>query len=130
MTSEKLDTTYTYLASPYSHATARVREIRYAEAKAATAWLLKKRIWVYSPIVHSHPLAILHTIPTDFDYWQEYDRAMIRGATDLMVLTIEGWEKSVGVAGEMKYAKELGKLISTVCPDPYQDGEYIRKPYT
>lgn len=110
------DTIYTYLASPYSHPSEFVREHRYIAAKAATVFLLKQSVWIYSPIVHCHELAKTSSLPKDFDYWQNYNRAMLRGATDLLVLKIEGWAESKGVAAEVKYAIELGKLVGACWP--------------
>ena len=45
---------YTYLASPYSSPSANIMQTRYEEARRATAFLLRERSWIYSPIVHCH----------------------------------------------------------------------------
>lgn len=95
---------YVYLASPYSDLSPRVREERFYAAMRATAWLLMQRIWVYSPIVHCHELAIRCSLRFDAEYWQEYNEAMLISANKLFVLGIDGWDKSKGVTGERAFA--------------------------
>jgi hypothetical protein len=99
---------YVYLASPYSHPDESIMEARFVAAEAATARLLRRSVWVYSPIVHCHELAKKFDLPKDFVFWQEYNFAMIRGAAKLYVLRIDGWEASKGVTAEIAYARELG----------------------
>ena len=55
-------------------------------------------------------------LPTDFTFWQHHNRHMLALAEELWVLTLPGWEKSVGVAGEISYAAELNKPIYAVSP--------------
>jgi Domain of unknown function (DUF1937) len=117
--------TFKYLDSPYSHPLAATRELRYRAARDATAWLLRHRIWTYSPIVHCHDLAAQSGMPTDFEFWGDYNHAMIDRADELLVLTIEGWKESVGVNEEITYAADLGLPIrlmtfnSTTHPPSY-----------
>lgn len=96
-----------YLASPYSHKDPAVMEERYLAAMDCTAWLLKQKLWVYSPIVHCHEIAKQHSLPTDFEFWKEYNKHMLGLASLLYVLAIPGWTKSIGVAGEMARAREI-----------------------
>jgi hypothetical protein len=103
--------TFKYLASPYSHPLATTRELRYRDARQATAWLLRHRIWAYSPIVHTHEMAIAGGMPADAAFWQDYNHAMIDQADELLVLTIEGWKESVGVTEEITYASDLNLPI-------------------
>lgn len=118
--------TYLYLASPYSSPDPSIRDRRASEALAATAWLLQMKRWVYSPIVHCHELAFVHELPTDAEYWQEYNHALLERSKGLLVLLAEGWESSVGVGEEIRYAKELGlavgglRLRTNVFPVTYE----------
>lgn len=98
--------TYTYLASPYSSHNKAEMTARFFAVEAATAWMLKSKIWTYSPIVHCHEIAGRYQIPTDFEYWTAYNFAMMRGADAFAILTIDGWQASAGVAGELAYATE------------------------
>lgn len=107
---------YKYLASPYSHKDPLTRELRYLAAAGALQTLLANRIWTYSPIVHCHELAKLWEMPSDAEFWAEYDETMVCASTGIFVLMIEGWAKSVGVTGEIKLAAELGKTITYLTP--------------
>ncbi len=96
---------YVYLASPYSHQDPFIREDRYLRASQATAHLLKQGIAVYSPIVHCHELAKIADLPKDFTFWQNYNMAMLSRADKFMILRIEGYDTSVGVAAEKAFAE-------------------------
>ena len=105
---------YTYMASPYSHPDAAVRERRFREAMHCLAWMLKCRIWTYAPIVHCHQMALDHGLPGDHEFWRDYDRAMIRSAQNFAVLTASGWRESEGVAEEIEFVAKIGGPITWV----------------
>ena len=109
---------YIYLASPYSHPVAAVRLRRYFAARDATAWMLRRRLWVYSPIVHCHDLALVHELPTDSLFWQEYNYVMLEGAEMLYILTLPRFAESVGIAGERRFAERKGIPVVEFAPPP------------
>lgn len=97
-----------YLASPYTHREAYVRYQRYVAARTALAAMLRSREWAYSPIVHCHDLARVHDMPTDAEFWKDYNFYMLGRSTELRVLQLTGWDISVGVGMELSEAKRLG----------------------
>lgn len=99
---------FTYLASPYSHTNPEIREERFRLAEQALAHLLDRSVWTYSPIVHCHALSLRFDLPVSFDFWQEYNFAMLERAIELMVLTLPGWEVSRGVNEEIEFATDKG----------------------
>jgi predicted acyl esterase len=106
-----------YLASPYSHPDELVQEARYKAARNYVHWsLLYLEDTVYSPIVHYHTLAELSGLPPGFDFWRKHNFRMLALASQVDVLTIEGWNRSVGVAAEMVEASRLGIPIHEVEP--------------
>jgi len=109
---------YIYLASPYSHPDAAVREARYAAARDTTAWMLAQRLWTYSPIVHCHDLCASAGLPTSFVFWGDYNRAMITAAESLYVLELPGHAESVGVQAEITFALRLYKPVISLAPPP------------
>jgi Domain of unknown function (DUF1937) len=117
---------YIYLASPYSHESSDVMDRRYDEALQATAWLMNKGVFVYSPIVHCHELAKRYQLPRDFEYWRDYNFSMLAHAGHVNVLSILGLKTSKGVAGEYYRAKRLGKSITLMEPSP--GNKYICSP--
>ena len=99
---------FIYLASPYSHPDPAVKTARYRAALNATRFLLEKKIWVHSPIVHCHYLAIEAGLPDNFEFWQEYNFAILERAEEMLILRMEGTEESRGVKAEMAEATRLG----------------------
>lgn len=108
---------YDYLASPYTDPDPLVREMRYLRVLEVTSILLKNGIFVYSPIVHCHHMSQVFSLPTDAEWWKEYDSCMIRNCRALQVLRLEGWARSVGVRGEIELAAKLGKTITYISGD-------------
>jgi hypothetical protein len=86
-----------YLASPYSHPYA---------------------------MIHGHPL-VVHGLPTDWSYWEAFDRGHIERCDSLVVLTLEGWQKSVGVAAEIEIARELGRPVWYLAPNGTELAELL-----
>lgn len=107
---------YLYLASPYTHPDPSIRQLRFEEAERALSWMLKQNIWTYSPIVHCHQMALRNNLPTNYEFWHEYNCAMIRASEGLAILQIEGWELSKGMKAEVDYAEELRLSITKVSP--------------
>lgn len=98
-----------YLASPYSHPDADVRWMRFEMACTAAANLMGRGEIVFSPIAHSHSLATIGSLPTDWDYWEKVDRHFIEVCDSVWVLMLDGWEESKGVHAEIAIAESLGK---------------------
>ena len=96
-----------YLASPYSHPDAQVREARFEAACRVAAELVSAGHVVFSPIVHGHPL-VRFGLPTDWGFWQRHDREHLGQCKLLLVLAIDGWLQSVGVQAEVAIARALG----------------------
>lgn len=93
-----------YLAGPYSG----MENRSFRELTLYAAHLVKEGHHVYSPITHSHPMAEVIDLPSDWEYWKELDERMIAACSMLVVLKLDGWESSVGVAAEIEIAKRLG----------------------
>jgi hypothetical protein len=97
-----------YLASPYSHPDAFVREHRYLHTMQALGHLLTKRQWVFAPIVHCHELKKILELPGDHTFWLDYDCHILKLCEKLVVLRLEGWEESKGVRMEIEFAQANG----------------------
>jgi len=108
--------TYAYLASPYTHRDSDIRRLRLDQTRLCFVWLLKQKIWVYSPILHCRETSILHSLPTEWDFWWPLNRAMLEAADKLMIFTLEGWEDSEGIKKEVDFCHNNGKPITYVHP--------------
>lgn len=105
-----------YLASPYSHPTTAIERLRYLAVGESVTQLLADGTFVYSPIIHCYWLAMLHDLPTDIDFWREYDEAMISLLPRFGILKLPGWSTSIGIAHERLFALDLGREIETFTP--------------
>lgn len=100
-----------YLACPYSHLDSNVREYRFMKANQMAALLMRDGHIVYSPISHTHPIAMEGDLPLDWSYWQSVDEFYIRLCERVIVLMLTGWESSKGVQAEIEIARALDKPV-------------------
>lgn len=96
-----------YLASPYTHNAASVRQLRFEQVCEVAGRLMSKGLHVFSPIAHTHCIALMAGLPCEIRYWEEYDRKILSRCDELWVLTLDGWIESKGVKFEIKVAREL-----------------------
>ena len=105
-----------YLATPYSDPNPFVREARFKAVNRQAAELMRQGVHIYSPISHTHPIALAGDLPKGWDYWEQYDRTILAACTRMIVFRQPGWERSKGVAAEMAIAKEMGLPIEFIDP--------------
>jgi hypothetical protein len=109
-----------YLASPYSHPAAAVKDMRYREACRAAGRLMREGHAVFSPIAHSHPIEqhFDGAAIEGHDFWLKQDFAILRHASRLVVLMLEGWDQSYGVGREIELAQALHIPVEYLEPRP------------
>lgn len=101
-----------YIASPYTSKEDGVMEDRYQEVCDFCARAVLGKNFVFSPIVHWHPIAITHILPGDADWWRKYNEDLLKKADELWVLRLDGWMESEGVLREVRFAKKHKIKIS------------------
>ena len=109
-----------YLACPYTHPDDKIREERYQAATQAAASLIRQGNIVYSPITMTHPIDIILAGTTGTlgsDYWVSFDEAFMDVCSEMLILTIDGWEDSSGIRREMAYFKKQSKPVSFLAPE-------------
>lgn len=116
---------FEYLASPYTDPDSIVMNDRYLEAMRAASWLLNKGVYVFSPITHCHPMAVMYGLPRDHMFWLKYDEAMVTAAKGIIILMIPGWMSSKGVKNEIDLAEKQGKPIKGMVPNGSEDPGYV-----
>lgn len=103
-----------YLATPYSHPMPKVRKQRYRSASDLAFKFYKLGLFVYSPIAHSHGMPRDAQWNEDaakytrYEYWRPFDERMI-SVCDAIIFDRRNpaaWGVSVGMAGELRYAKD------------------------
>lgn len=105
-----------YIATPYSHPDPAVMERRFLEVNRFCAGLMKEGVHVYSPISHTHPIAVCGDLPRGWDFWEQYDRIMLAACRKIIVFCQEGWLESKGVKAELEIAVELGLAVEFFYP--------------
>lgn len=105
-----------YLASPYSHSSAFIQQLRYEAVLAAAARLTNMGYTFLEPIGMSHDQSTKYELPGGYKFWQRRDRGFIARTDAVAVLTLPGWEESEGVTDELQYAKRLGREVIHLDP--------------
>lgn len=107
-----------YLATPYSKYKGGDIVTAFQHAAALAAKLLRSGVKVYSPIAHTHPLAIFGNLdPLDHSIWLPFDEAMMEACGVLLVAHMDGWEESKGIAHEIEFFASRGKPIFDLNPE-------------
>lgn len=100
-----------YLGSPYSNVDQLQQKINFILARDATAWFMERGIFIYSPIVHCHDIAVHYDLPHDYTFWKHYNRRMLSACDEFCMLRIDGWDTSKGLKGEIADAQKLEKPL-------------------
>lgn len=91
--------------------------VAFLDACEITAKLLKRGLKVFSPIVHTHPVAIHGDIePLDHEFWLNVDSMMMDKMDALMVAKMTNWQDSYGIGCEIKTFRQAGKPIYFLDP--------------
>ena len=102
-----------YLASPYSDPDPGVQRQRFLDACEAAAHLVRQGHLVFSPIAHSHPIALCG-LPGDWVFWAAHNREWLARCDELWVLRLPGWSTSQGVGKEQGMARDNNQRIRYV----------------
>ncbi len=108
-----------YLACPYTDPDPSVRVLRFNAATEAAADLIRAGQVVYSPITMTHPIDLVLAGKTNTlgsDYWVAFDGAFMDVCSEIVVLKLEGWERSRGIRREIAYFEAHGKPIRLLSP--------------
>lgn len=92
-----------YLATPYTKYKGGIEKAFMAAAEL-TGKLLTNGYRVYSPIAHTHPVAVYGGLdPLDHSIWLPFDEAMMHACDALLVAHMDGWRESKGVMHEIEF---------------------------
>lgn len=99
---------FVYLSSPYTHPDKEVRQKRFEAACRASARMMDEGHVVFSPIAHSHSIETLgfHNV-RDGKFWMNQDIPLLRHASLLVVLKLDGWMESKGIEWEVRLAESI-----------------------
>lgn len=107
-----------YAATPYSKYEGGIHHAFIDACKVTERMLRAGLLNVYSPIVHSHSLAIYGNLdPLDHGIWLPFNEAIIRKSDALVVVTLQGWEESDGIKHEIRAFVADGRPVYFMSPD-------------
>jgi len=107
---------YWYLATPYSKYPAGI-DAAHQHACEAAALLIGAGVRVYSPIAHTHPIAIHGKMdPFDHNIWIPADQPFMDAAGGLLVCRLPGWEESTGITYEIEAFEDADKPVLFMDP--------------
>jgi len=97
----------TYLGCPYSHPHPTTRQERVDDATFTAARIAISGESVFSPITHGHEMARYLPMRNlmDHEFWMAQCLPILRVCDQLLVLPLEGWRSSRGLAQEMQMAR-------------------------
>lgn len=107
-----------YVASPYSNPDFNIRRNRYVIVSnwvKETTGKYMDNVY-YSPIYYYYRIAHSLRLADDAAFWQKHDILMMQKAERMIVLTMPGWDKSVGVKFEIDFMKKAKKPIKYISP--------------
>lgn len=106
-----------YFATPYTKYWAG-EQAAFEDAASLAGEIVKLGIKIYSPICHTHPIAVHGGIDTrDHEIWLPFDEALMNACDALLIGKLEGWQESYGISYENDYFLDAGKPVFHLCPN-------------
>jgi len=111
-----IDNELFYFAHPYTRLNKWAQEANFKLCCVRTAKLISLGFWVYSPVVHTHPIHFVWPDFLDFDNdewgrWMQLNRIIIKRTNFTGLILAPGWKKSRGCQEEKDYFEQLQKPI-------------------
>ena len=105
---------YWYIATVYSKHPEGI-EAAFRMACEASAWLVRNKVPIFSPIAHTHPIAVHGKIdPYDHSIWMSQDKPLMEPAHGLIIVETEGWQTSKGICIETDFFQERLRPIHSL----------------
>lgn len=100
-----------YVASPYSSSDEGIRFRRYLQVREF-CWLhMQMGKLLLSPIVYGHQFARDFGAPIDAEFWANFNSELFLQCDTMYVLKLKGWQDSLGVQMEIRWAEREGYPI-------------------
>ena len=113
----KFDGPQIYLAAPLGHQDPSVREDRFENVNRYCGHLIRQRTLVFSPLSLG---ASLDEDDISNSVWYAVGLQFLARCDEVRILALDGWDGSVGVGLEIRYARQLRIPVSLVDPVTYK----------
>ena len=114
---ENFDGPLIYLAAPLGHQDPSVREDRFESVNRYCAYLIRHRTLFFSPLSLG---ATLDEDSISNSAWYALGLQFLARCDEMRILALDGWDGSVGVGLEIRYARQLRIPVSLVDPVTYK----------
>lgn len=108
--------TLVYLAGPYSKAEDKNKLMEQVMTVAGKYMIANPGSHVVSPLYMHYALPFTPEMGSDYNFFGDYSRNLLRRCDLLLVVMLDGWDESTGVADEIATAEKLGIPIEYVDP--------------
>ena len=113
----KFDGLLIYLAAPLGHPDPSVRHERFDNVNRYCGYLIRQHELVFSPLSLG---ASVNEDAISNSAWYALGLQMLSRCDELRILGLDGWEDSVGVTLETRYARQLHIPVSVADPSTYE----------
>lgn len=100
-----MNSNLSYLAAPYSHQYPEIVIKRIELLMKADLDLTVNHQKITVSPLYKHYMLPYGNIPGDWNYWENYSKALMDQCKELIIVEMDEWKKSTGVLAEIEYAK-------------------------
>jgi len=90
--------------------------MRFHAARNYAHYCMQKGETIISPIAYGHQFATNYGARIDWKFWWALSERLILSSTELRILTLDGWQRSFGIAQERKLAENHGIPVTFAEP--------------
>lgn len=104
-----------FLACPYSHVDENVVHQRFVACNRVAAKIAESGNVIFSQVTMSHPinLALEKTEKANIGkMWAPIDAVFLEAMEELVILDLDGWDKSAGIQREIDFYQGRGQRVS------------------
>lgn len=101
-----------YISAPYGSAENKEERMKVITSHSANC--LKRDESIICPLTMGHEFIKHCELPYDSEWWLKWCFDLLKLCDEMDVLCISGWESSVGVSAEKKFAKEYNIKINVI----------------
>jgi hypothetical protein len=113
-----------FISAPYTSLYKKTIQKRVEMITFYCGYLLNQGIVSISPVVVGEQIMKHFNFPSDFGFWDKVCFTYLEKATEVHVLTIQGWKGSTGVTGEIEFAKKHNIPIKYIDVIDHETGIY------
>ena len=107
-----------YAATPYTRYNRGLVGAYLDACRICSSIYLAYKAPLFSPIAYCHGMTTHGDLPAiDHHFWMEFNRPFIEACGALIIVKMDGWDESAGIADERRMFKMAGKPIYFLDPE-------------